>query len=309
MARPQTCCQIRIITKCFLNMVDIHQSPQYANFLSSSGWIIEKICGVNYFIRNLPLFGSILKIQRPKEIYFDEIDRLCQKYHVFQTILEPSLFSTRGDFTTFDHNLLLHHGFRLSKSPYLPSKTLQIDLTKSQKDIEKGFMRNIRTGIKRGEGFLTKSYSTPRELEIFRNAWEDSVKLSRFVPSLQTLINLRKSFPDNYSLFLASHNISGRIIGGVIFTRCLHNSVNYMYGFMSQEGRTSLTHAGLLYQGILWGKEMNCKIFDFEGIYDERFPNKSWLGFTRFKESFGGSEVIYPGCYTKLSLLNSLGRI
>ena len=37
------------------------------------------------------------------------------------------------------------------------------------------------------------------------------------------LINLRKSFPDNYSLFLASHNISGSIIGGVLFTRSLHD--------------------------------------------------------------------------------------
>ena len=288
-------------------MVDIRQTLQYANYLSSLGWTVERIDGVNYFVRKLPLIGSILKIQRPEKIDFDTIDKLCLKYRVFQVILEPNLTSIVE--STSDHNLLLHHGFKLSKSPYLPSRTLQIDLTQSQKEIEKGFMRNIRTGIRRGKTFPIKSYSTPQELETFHNSWKKSVKLTRFVPPLIDLINLRKSFPDNYSLFLASHNISGRIIGGVIFTRCLHESVNYMYGFMSKEGRTSLTHASLLYQGILWGKKMNCKIFDFEGIYDDRFPNKSWLGFSRFKKSFGGTEVLYPGCYTKLSLLNNLGQI
>ena len=31
------------------------------------------------------------------------------------------------------------------------------------------------------------------------------------------------------------------------------------------------------------------KIFDFEGIYDQRFPklNKGWIGFSNFKKGFG----------------------
>jgi len=282
-------------------MIDIRQTPQYAKYMLLQGWTVERIEETNYFIREFPLIGSILKIQRPEKIYFEKIDRLFRKYHVFQTIIEPK-DSTYSD-------ILLHHGYKLSKSPYLPSKTLQIDLTQSQKNIYSHFQRNIRTGIKRsaiakamvhkggGVKFM-KEYSTPDEIKIFRNEWKNSVKFSRYVPSVEQLINLHKCFPDDYSLFLASHNISGRIIGGVIFTRCLHDSVNYMYGFMSHEGRTSLTHASLLYQGILWGKKMSCKVFDFEGIYDERFPNKSWLGFSRFKKSFGGHEVLYPGCYT-----------
>jgi len=49
-------------------------------------------------------------------------------------------------------------------------------------------------------------------------------------------------------------------------------------------------------------KKMGCKIFDFEGIYDDRFPLKSWLGFSRFKKSFGGLEVEYPGAYSKFLL-------
>ncbi len=126
------------------------------------------------------------------------------------------------------------------------------------------------------------------------------------MPSLQTLLNLKKSFPQSKSLFLASHNISGRIIGGVIFTTSSHDRSNYItyywQAFTSKEGRTSLSQYSLLWRGILWAKKQGYKIFDFEGIYDTRFPNKSWLGFTHFKRSFGGIEVSYHGCYIKFSL-------
>ena len=175
-----------------------------------------------------------------------------------------------------------------------------------QKEIYKDFQRNIRVGIKRGDEIVTKSYSSPSDVKKFRDAWKKSVNFDRYVPSLQTLLNLRKSYQQNKCLFLASHNISGRIIGGVIFTISSHGVSNYItyynYGFISNEGRSSLSMAALLYQGILWGKKMGCKIFDFEGIYDDRFPQKSWLGFTRFKKSFGGQEVVYPGCYIKFRL-------
>jgi len=289
-------------------MVDIRQSIHFANYLKRLGWTVERIGEINYFIRRFSVLGSILKVQRPKEINYDIIDKLCRKYRVFQTIVEPSLASGFG---TFSHNQLYAHGFKLSKSPYLPSKTLQIDLTQSQKEIFRHFKKDARYTINkvkdpersrgRGGSFI-KEYSSPIEITKWRDAWKNSVKFNRYVPSTEQLLNLRKSFPGNYSLFLASHNMSGRIIGGVLFTRSLHDFVYYWYGFTNDEGRTSLSQYSLLYQGILWAKKQGCKIFDFEGVYDPRFPDKTWLGFSHFKRSFGGYEVEYPGCYTKFQL-------
>ncbi len=279
-------------------MLDLRQTQEYANFLKKEGWIVERIEGTNYFIRKLPLVGHVLKIQRAEVIDFDTINKLCRKYGVFQTIIEPLDNSQQAE--------LADHGFKLGRSTYLPSKTLQIDLTKNSAAIYKDLQRNIRTGIKRGEGLSAKEYSTSSEIKTFREEWKNIIKNKRYVPTLATLLNLRKSFPHNKSLLLASHNMSGRIIGGVIFTISSHDRSNciiyYMYGFTSKEGRSSLVHASLLYQGILWGKKMGCKVFDFEGIYDSRFPNKSWLGFSRFKKSFGGYEVDYPGCYVKFRM-------
>jgi lipid II:glycine glycyltransferase (peptidoglycan interpeptide bridge formation enzyme) len=292
-------------------MIDIRQSQNYASYLKSQGWIVERVAEINYFIKKFPLMGSVLKVQRPEEIRIDTIRKLARKYRAFQIIVEPK--------TEMDAKFLTSVGFKLSKSPYLPTKTLQIDLTQSQKAIFSHFKKDTRAIIKKffdsSNSLRTNNrevknsihrYSSPKDIVRWREAWKNSVKFNRWVPNSDQLINLRKSFPDNYSLFLASHNISGRIIGGALFTHSSHESSNYIsyywYGFTNKEGRTSLSQYSLLYNGILWAKKQGCKVFDFEGIYDPRFPNKSWLGFTHFKRSFGGYEVEYPECYINFRL-------
>ena len=277
-------------------MTDIRQSLNYAKYLKSQGWIVERIKNTNYFIKKLPFLGSVLKIQRPRQLDIYTTRQLEKKYKVFQTIIEPDLATVVNSFS-YVHNKMLAYGFKLSKSPYLPSKTLHLDLTKPII-----FNKETRRCIKIGKRAKITEYSTPKEIEKFHNVWKKSVNFHRFVPSLQSLINLKKSFPNNNSIFLASHNKFSNIIGGAIFTRSSHDFGYYWYGFTNKEGRTSLSQYSLLCSGILWAKKQGCKIFDFEGIYDERVPNKSWLGFTHFKKSFGGREVLYPGCYTKLRL-------
>lgn len=278
-------------------MIDIRQTEKYADYLLSLGWKTEKVNGINYFLKKIPLLGHVLKVQRPKRIDYKEIRRLEKKYRVFQTIIEPNL--ARVSVTKKLHTSLLNNGFKLSNGPYLPTKTLHIDLTQNKSKITASFKKDARRAIKRGGVNFVKEYSSLKEIELFREYWKNSVKLSRYVPQSNQLFNLKKSFSHSHSLFLASHNDVGNIIGGVIFTRSSHDIAYYWQGFTSNEGRTSLSQYTLLYQGILWAKKIGCKIFDFEGIYDPRFPNKSWLGFTHFKKSFGGYEVDYPGAFVK----------
>jgi len=270
-------------------MLDIRQSVNYARYLKSQGWIVERIKNTNYFIKKIPLLGSVLKIQRPNEIRYKDIEILSDKYKAFQIIIEPNL--------KFDSQELRVNGYKLSKNPYLPSKTLHLDLTKPI-----DFKKETRRCIKIGDKQKIVGCSTPKEIEKFHKAWKKSVSFDHFVPSLNSLINLKESFPNNHNIIVASHNKIGNIIGGAIFTRSSHDIAYYWYGFTNKEGRTSLSQYSLLYSGILWAKLNGCKIFDFEGIYDNRFPNKTWLGFTHFKKSFGGTEVPYPGCYIKFRL-------
>lgn len=286
-------------------MTDIRQSISYANYLESQGWIVERIKNTNYFIKNLPILGSILKIQRPNKLDINSISKtdhsvinqLISKYKVFQTIIEP-----KGE---DDLSWLVANGYRQT-APFLPSKTIHLDLTQNKDQIFRNFSKDCRYSIKRGESIVIKECSTNNEITLFHNAWKKSVNFNRYIPSLNSLLSLKKSFPQNHSLFVTSHNKVGRIIGGAIFTTSSHDASNYItyywYGFTNKEGRTSLSQYSLLYYGILWAKKQGYKVFDFEGIYDDRFPLKSWQGFTHFKKQFGGIEILYPGCFTKFRI-------
>src|SRR3990167_6623218 len=106
-------------------MIDIRQSKNYADYLSYLGWVVERIKEVNYFIKKFPIIGSVLKIQRPEKIRYKDIKILSKKYRVFQIIIEPKSSSAVQS--------LIANGYKLSKSPYLPSKTLHLNLTKALK--------------------------------------------------------------------------------------------------------------------------------------------------------------------------------
>jgi len=262
-------------------MADIRQSPEYSHYLVQIGWVVERISGVNYFIKKLPLIGSVIKVQRPEKIDFPQIEKLIKKYRAFQTILEPNLCTDVRSI----HNSLYNHGFKLSKSPYLPTKTLLIDIDST----------NFRSDIKRAiNKFSINQFSIYKSnLDQFRNAWKKAVGLSKYVPPLKQLQALQSSFTKN-SLFITTADNSA----GIIFL-VSGNILYYWQAFSDKKRRYLPNQYRMVWQGILWGKNKGATLFDFEGIYDPRFPNASWAGFTHFKKSFGGTEINYPGCFTK----------
>ena len=267
-------------------MPDIRQSKQYADYLSQIGWIVERINNTNYFIKKLLLIGSIMKIQRPKEINFEEIERLRKKYRAFQIIIEPK--------DERQKQMVVNGGYKISKSPYLPTKTLYLDLTETKQKLFNNLKKDAKYALKKTSDIRI---NTIKDIGLFRKIWKEMVSYRRYVPPLSHLISLKKSFGDS-CLFLEFPAEAGAIF---LLNR---NRAYYWQAFTGKAARKNLIQYGIVWKGILWAKQNGAKIFDFEGIYDERFPNKSWLGFSHFKKSFGGNVVKYPGCYTKWLLPN-----
>lgn len=264
-------------------MTDIRQTPEYAKYLSSIGWKVERINNVNYFIKKFPLIGSVIKIQRPEKLHLHDIYHVSRTNHCFQIIIEPSLST--------DYQLLTIEGFKLSNSPYLPTKTLQLDLTKSKKQLLRGMKKDARNALRKT---MNRELCTMNCGE-FHRAWKNTVGWNRYVPPLTHLAALKKSFGDNCLMY---HCTSTVIQSGAIFLKA-GDIAYYWQAFTDAEGRKLKAQYKIVWEGILWAKKKGAKVFDFEGIYDERFPNKSWLGFTHFKKSFGGYEVSYPGTFVK----------
>lgn len=275
-------------------MIDIRQTTQYAYYLSKIGWEVERIGGINYFIKKLPLIGSIIKIQRPEVISYKVIKLLSEKHGAFQAIIEPKLHTT-----SYQLRQLKNYGFKLSNSPYLPTKTLQLDLTQSEKTLFKQLKKDCRSAIQKNHYSRFKIHDS-QDIKEFRDTWKKAVGWSRHVPLLSHLVALKKSFGNNCCLYHC--NCTSTVIqSGAIFLKA-GNTAYYWQAFTNKEGRKSLVQYKIVWEGIKWAKKRGAKVFDFEGIYDVRFPNKSWLGFTHFKKSFGGYEVSYPGTCAKFRL-------
>jgi len=182
-------------------------------------------------------------------------------------------------------------GYKISKSPFLPTKTLKIDLTTSKEKIINNFKKDAKGIINKNSKL--KVINSHNDIQKFRNSWKKSVGLKRYVPSLKNLKSLKISFKKNCFFALSETKDAGAIF--LISDKTAY----YWQAFTNKTGRKNQEQYEVVWEGILWGIKKGAKVFDFEGIYDERFPNKTWLGFTHFKKSFGGEEYKYPGCFIK----------
>lgn len=265
--------------------MDVRQTKEYALYMSQTGWRVEKVNGIYCYIRKIPILGNFIKIQRPKKILRDEdIKRLREKYRPFQFIIEPQ--------NTIYGSLFTVHKFHQAKSPFVPSKTLQLDLSQSKLKLFNQLKKDARYALRKAQKHELKNMN--RDLRLFRESWKKAVPRDRYVMSLDHLQKLETAFGKK-ALFLMDKDNSS----GAFFIRS-KDTAYYWQAFTNKTARKSLVQYKILWQGILWAKKEGCTIFDFEGIYDERFPNKKWLGFTHFKKSFGGKIVQRPGAYSKL---------
>lgn len=267
-------------------MIDIRQTKQYANYLKATGWTVKRISNVNYSIKSFGIFGSFLKLQRPEKIDIKRLKKLIKKHHVFQISIEPKNSNDLQRLTSA-------HGFKLS-DPYLPSKTLLLDLTKSQSHLLKNMRKNTRHVLRH-----TKiQVKTNPDLKLFRRTWKKTVGWRRYIPTLNNITTMQTCFGKN-ALFLLDQNTNT----GAIFLKTKEMAY-YWQAFTDKAGRQKSVQFQIVWQGILWAKKSGCKFFDFEGIYDERFPNQSWRGFSFFKAGFGGKIKTYPKPCTKIFLFS-----
>src|SRR3972149_3171080 len=311
--------------------MDLRQTPEYAKYMESIGWIVERKGGVNYFIKKFSLIGSFIKIQRPEVLRDQEIKlikRLSKKYRAFQIVIEPRKASLRGK-----PNLLIEHGFRLSRSPFVPAKTIHIDLTKSEKQLLSEMHHKTRYNIKKAISNKLKVTSS-KNINQFADFWQECARKQRgmFLSQRKEIIEIYKAFGEKAHIILVksvkntpasethlfyfknkgfspgvkiekSNHPGGEIeiLSGILMLKT-KDIAYYMYAASSDKGKKLFAPTLCAWEVIVLAKKLKCKIFDFEGIFDERFPLKSWHGFTRFKKSFGGEVVVHPGAYVKMRL-------
>jgi peptidoglycan pentaglycine glycine transferase (the first glycine) len=270
-------------------MKDLRQSSQYANYLRSIGWKIEQIDHIFVYLKKIPILGYFAKIQRPSLLNDKVINFIEKKYHPFQFSIEP--------LNNKQINLIKNLNFKTSNSPSLPTKTSVINLSKSESNLLKSFSQKTRYNIHNTAKRRVKVIESKNILD-FTSFWRENFEKKRFpfLSQQKNIIAMHNAFDKNSKILLAKKD--NKIIA-VLFVLLYDKTAYYMYAASNDTGRSNFAPTLLTWQAILLSKKSGCKTFDFDGIYDDRFPIKSWLGFTKFKKGFRGQEIKYPGRFVK----------
>ena len=100
--------------------------------------------------------------------------------------------------------------------------------------------------------------------------------------------------PTNMKLLLAYYQ--DQLIAGLLMTT-FGGTATYLHGGSSQKFKEAMAPYLLHWEAIRLAKNFKCAAYDFGGIAHNDDSADPWVGITRFKKSFGGLEVIYPGAY------------
>lgn len=278
--------------------MDLRQSRSYARYLNLIGWKTERIDGTYVFIKKFPFIGSLIKIQRPEKVpSLVKIEKLAREYRAFQISLEPKKQLEKSAIEQFKKR-----GYKSSSSAFLPTKTLRLDLNQGIEEILKHTKKDCRYCLKKAPE-APLQYIKENNLIYFRDAWRKSLTFSHWLlaPSSKNLAFLEESFGKNSYFLLAFTKQT--VLGGTVIL-IFNKTAYYYYAFTNPVGRKLLAQYFLVWEAIKLAKRKGCQIFDFEGIYDERFgETKKWQGLTHFKKSFGGKEITFPLPLVKTSFL------
>ena len=258
---------------------DVRQSPEYAKYIQSIGWQVVKINNINIFLRNFFLGLRIAKIQRTKgDIPWNKVFTILKNEKVFSLRYEPLVIEKPA-------------GFGYSSWPLLGTKTLRINLRPGEIEIFNSFKKDCRYALRKS--FVSNPKIIFNKFDDFYNIWrEEARRKSLWIPGIKEYKSLLNCFGKK-AFCITYKNIAGAVI-------LMHRKTAfYYYSACLPAGKKMQLPYFLVWSAMKEAKNGGCTVWDFEGINDDRWPNEGWKGFSHFKKSFGGKEIIFPGSFQK----------
>lgn len=283
--------------------MDIRQCSVWGDYLSGIGWKIERVGKTQVFIRSIPLIKySLIKIQHPQNpLPFLKIDQIAQKHHALFVLIEPEPH-------LYFEKFFLENGYQKSAISLTHTATVLIDLQKKERELFTSFSKNAQRNIKKAlknnleskTVFLSKQ-NVREELEKFFPLIQNLAKEKKFhVPSFDELFKKLTALKEGSVLLFAYTKRDPQPVAAV-WLYYQSEKMYYLHTGVTQEGYKLLANYLLVWEALKLGKKIRLKTFDFEGIFDPRFPKfrQSWKGLTEFKKRFHGTLVEYPTPWIK----------
>jgi peptidoglycan pentaglycine glycine transferase (the first glycine) len=279
---------------------DLLQSWQWGEFKRQTGlWIPLRLlvmrdgapnAGVQVLSRGV---AGVRFFYAPRGPWWTSADgvaalvRWLRRHHAWHAPL------LRCDPPVTDAAELVKCGFRAAPRQVQPRATIMVDLSQSDEQILAGFAGQVRYNARLAErkGVEVVEGGAERIEEFWRLLVATAERKQFIERPLFYYRTLMELYGADARVLLAQYQ--GVIIAGAVVTTFARTAY-YLYG--ASGGDRSVKPAELLqYRAMLWAKRHGATAYDMWGIPAHPTEGNPLYGVYRFKNGFGGREVLYPG--------------
>jgi lipid II:glycine glycyltransferase (peptidoglycan interpeptide bridge formation enzyme) len=274
-----------------IHLIDVRQTKEYATFLGCLGWQTIMADSCKIYVKKVPLLPfCVAKILRsPITPSFDKLKILKKKYRILFIKMAPFIL-----------DISQNTKYSLDSSPLTPTKTVWLNLTKTENQLLQEMQAKTRYNIRLSQrknlqiNIVPGNKISNQQLMNFYHLWAKTPPSTWWLkPSFKELQYLVSSFGEKcffvfiYPLPMIHYPLASCLI------LTSPNVSFYWHNCSSPAGKRLFAPTLCVWEAIGESKKRGLKVFDLEGIYDERYGSfhKSWLGFTKFKRGFGGEEI------------------
>ena len=182
-----------------------------------------------------------------------------------------------------------------------PEHTQIIDLTPSEEDIVAHMSQNTRNLYRNYHKKDLKMHvsTDPKDVEIFLHFIHTVAERNHITPHSDAYFRTQADtlFPVGAAKLYYATVHDTPVAAAIIY----HSDDTAYYGHAAADDAYRKLSAGtaLLAYAIIDAKRAGKQKFDLYGIAPDDDPQHPWAGFTKFKKSFGGTPVTYPGAWDK----------
>jgi len=230
---------------------------------------------------------TVAKIRRPQEIInWKGIKEALNHYRVHVCRIDPE----EANSAEFAKN-----GFKPEKNQMVATKTLLLDLTKTEENILKDFTTETRRKLRKlgvmGYGLELNDFDN-----FYKILKEGYREIDVWCPPKSEYSALVESFVKKCFCVTIGDKAGCLVI--------IHQQVaEYYYASATKTGKAENLPYLVAWEAMREAKKRGAQLWDWNGLYDERWPEKRYLGFSFFKKRFGGVEYELAGGFLGWRLL------
>lgn len=188
-----------------------------------------------------------------------------------------------------------------------PAHTQIIDLTQPEEEILAAMSQNSRniTRNYHKKGIRIRTSHSPEDVTILTSLLSRVAARNHITAHSDAYFRTQAEalFPLHAATLYIAEYDNRPIAAALVYDN--DDTRTYAHAAADDEYRRLSAGTALVGQMILDAKRAGLSYFDLYGIADSDDPNHPWAGFTKFKKSFGGEPVTYPGAWDLP--LNKLG--